>query len=269
MRVTEIFAKEKIEYVSALDLTSFDIRRPDILARRGMDAGDVKCALVFLMPYYFNDGAGNVSLYARPRDYHAYTAELFPRLEAELRAEFGGSFCGFSDKSPIEETDAALRAGLAARGDSYVIISEKYGSFVFIGEILTDVPASKMGLDGTPKEIRECLHCGACRRSCPMKNGRECLSAVTQKKGELSDDEKAYIVENGSVWGCDICQTSCPMNKNIAETPIKFFRENRISTLDRGTLENMSDEEFALRAFSWRGKKTVLRNVALFENIDG
>lgn len=266
MRVTDIFGKEKIEYVSALDISTADLRRPDILERRGMAAKDVKCALVFLMPYYVGGEDGNVSFYARPRDYHHFCAELFPRLEAALTAEFGGRFCGFSDKSPIEETDAALRAGLCLRGDSYVVINEKYGSFVFIGEVLTDLPASAMGLDGTPKEIRECLHCGACRRACPMKNGRDCLSAVTQKKGELSGDEKAYIVENGSVWGCDVCQTVCPLNKNVAETPIDFFKENRISRLDRKTLDEMSDEEFSLRAFSWRGKKTVLRNVSLFEN---
>ena len=266
MRATEIFRKEKIEYVAALDLTAADLRRPDILSRRGMEAGDVRCALVFLMPYFVKDTGGNISLYARPRDYHTYTAELFPRLEAALAAEYGGKFVGFSDKSPIEETDAALRAGLCVRGDSYVIINEKYGSFVFIGEVLTDVPAEKMELDGTPKKAGECLHCGACRRACPMKNGRDCLSAVTQKKGELSDGEKAYIIENGSVWGCDICQTVCPLNRNVSETPIDFFRENRISTLDKKTLDEMTDEEFALRAFSWRGKKTVLRNVSLFEN---
>ena len=268
MTVNEIFEKEKLEYVSTLDITPADIRRTDIIERRGMSADDVRCALVFLMPYYVDDRGGNVSLYARPRDYHAYTAELFPRLEAALTNEFGGRFLGFSDKSPIEETEAALRAGLAVRGDSYVIINEKYGSFVFIGEVLADLPASAMGLDGSPKDIRECLHCGACRRACPMKNGRECLSAVTQKKGELSDDEKAYIVENGSVWGCDICQTVCPMNKNVAETPISFFRENRISHLDRKTLEEMTDEEFARRAFSWRKKETVMRNVALFESAE-
>lgn len=265
MTVKEIFEKEKIEYVSALDIDASAIRRPDIVERRGMKADEVRCALVFLMPYYVNDGDGNISLYARPRDYHAYTAELFPRLEATLENTFGGRFVGFSDKSPIEETGAALRAGLCVRGDSYVIINEKYGSFVFIGEFLTDVPAEKMGLCGAPHKVGECLHCGACRRACPMKDGRDCLSAVTQKKGELTDDEKKYIVENGSVWGCDICQTICPMNKNIAETPIPFFRENRISRLDRKTLDEMSDEEFSRRAFSWRKKETVMRNIALFE----
>ena len=266
MTVNEIFANEKIEYVAALDIDVSDIRRADILMRRGIEAENARCALVFLIPYYVDDGEGNVSLYARPRDYHAYCAELFPRIESELEKKFGGVFRGFADKSPIEETQAALRAGLAVRGDSYVIINEKYGSFVFIGEVITTNTASSLGLDGTPKPIRECLHCGACRRACPMKNGRECLSAVTQKKGDLNDDEREYIRENGYVWGCDICQISCPLNSKIEETPIDFFRRDRMPTLTRSLLDKMTDEEFQSRAFSWRGRATVERNVDIFGN---
>ena len=266
MNVRDIFLRENIEYVAALDLTSDDIRRPDILLRRGLSPENARCALVFLIPYYVIDGEGNVSLYARARDYHAFCDGLFLRVTAALEEEFGGTFIGFADKSPIEETQAALRAGLCVRGDSYVVINEKYGSFVFIGEVITDRSASSLGLDGAPKEIRECLHCGACRRACPMKNGRECLSAVTQKKGELSDDEREYIRENGYVWGCDICQLACPLNKNISQTPIEFFRTDRIPTLSRDVLEGMTDEEFSARAFSWRGRKTVERNIDIFGN---
>jgi len=267
MSVKEIFKNENIEYVSALTLRDGDVRRPDILARRGLAVGDAKTAIMFLIPYYVNDKAtGNVSLYARAKDYHFYCETLFKRVEAALTAEYGGVFIGFADKSPIEETRAALEAGLAVRGDSYVIINEKYGSFVFIGEIITNVEASALGFDGAKKEINECFHCGACRRACPMKDGRECLSFVTQKKGTLTDDEETYIVENGYVWGCDICQTVCPYNKNIAETPIDFFKEDRIARLDLKTLDNMSDVEFNMRAFSWRGKTTLVRNLMLFEN---
>ena len=266
MTVNEIFANEKIEYVAALDLSASDVRRPDIMLRKGLSPDDARCALVFLIPYYMRGESGNVSLYARAKDYHAYCDALFPRVESALKNEFGGTFVGFADKSPIEETQAALRAGLAVRGDSYVIINEKYGSYVFIGEIITNNTAEKMGLDGSPKPVRECMHCGACRRDCPMKNGRGCLSAVTQKKGELSDDEKAYIREYGYVWGCDICQNACPLNKNAAQTPIEFFRADRIPTLSRVILDKMSDDEFAARAFSWRGRATVERNIDIFGN---
>lgn len=101
----------------------------------------------------------------------------------------------------------------------------------------------------------------------------DCLSAVTQKKGELTPEEAAYIRKYGSAWGCDICQTSCPLVRRAiereAKTPIEFFYRDRISTLTSGTVNAMSDEEFAARAFSWRGRKTILRNLALFEEQSG
>lgn len=267
MRISEIFAREKIEYFGALDISMNDIRRTDVIERRGFDASLFRTAIVFLIPYYVNDGVpGNVSLYARSRDYHAYCDGLFGTLEKEFKAEYGGTFLGFADKSPIEETGAAQKAGLCVRGDSYVVINEKYGSYVFIGEIITDIPASVLGLDGTPKEARGCLHCGKCRMACPMvQTGNDCLSRLTQKKGELTPDEEEYIKKYGYVWGCDICQNVCPLNEGVSETPIDFFRKDRIAYLDGATLDGIDDEEFQTRAFSWRGRKTVERNVKLFE----
>ena len=224
---------------------------------------------MFLIPYYVGDGEGNVSLYARPMDYHYYCDELFPRLCGKLCEKFGGRFVGFSDKSPIEEADAACRAGLGIIGDSYVIINKKYGSFVFLAEVFTDNAPEVFGCDPQGDfPLSYCPHCGACRRACPMtESGMDCLSAVTQKKGELSENERAYIKKYGSVWGCDICQLACPLVKKAiesgAETPIEFFRENRIKNLTVETLSGMTDEEFRKRAFSWRGKATLERNIEL------
>ncbi len=90
---------------------------------------------------------------------------------------------------------------------------------------------------------------------------------MTQKKGELSEKEKEYIVKYKSAWGCDICQLVCPLVqkaiKNGAQTPISFFREDRIKNLTSDGLCAMSDEEFGKRAFSWRGKATIKRNLEL------
>ena len=263
-----IFLSEKIECFAPLPIEKCKLRRPDLLFRAGLPAEQAKTAIMFLIPYYVGDGEGNVSLYARPMDYHYYCDELFPRLCGKLCEKFGGRFVGFSDKSPIEEVDAC-RSVLGIIGDSYVIINKKYGSFVFLAEVFTDNAPEVFGCDPQGDfPLSYCPHCGACRRACPMmESGMACLSAVTQKKGELSENERAYIKKYGSVWGCDICQLACPLVKKAiesgAETPIEFFRENRIKNLTAETLSDMTDEEFRKRAFSWRGKATLERNIEL------
>lgn len=265
----DVFSAENIECFAPVPIEKCRLRRPDLLERAGLPANEAKTVIMFLIPYYDDDGDGNISLYARPMDYHLYCDGLFPRLCGKLCEKFGGKFVGFADKSPIEEADAACRAGLGVIGDSYVIINEKYGSFVFIAEVFTDIESEKFGCDKNGEyPLSYCVHCGACKRACPMiSEGMDCLSAVTQKKGELSEKEKEYIIKYKSAWGCDICQLACPMVqkaiKNGARTPISFFRENRIKNLTAEELCGMSDEEFRKRAFSWRGKATIKRNIDL------
>lgn len=270
--LADVFSDEKIEYFAPVPIEKCRVRRSDVISSRGIAPESIRTAIMFLIPYYVDDGVnGNISLYARSLDYHFYCEELFPRLCGTLEKKFGGRFIGFADKSPIEEADAASRAGLGKIGDSYVIINEKYGSFVFIGEILTDIAPEAFGCSANAVyEPSYCDHCGACRAACPMtKDGGECLSAVTQKKGELSEDEKEYIIKHKSAWGCDICQLACPLVqstiKNGAQTPIEFFYHDRIARLDSERVNAMTDGEFSRRAFSWRGKNTILRNLSLFE----
>ena len=265
------FAEEKIEYFGVLPFSACRLRRPDIIERKGISSESIESAIMLLVPYYVNDGAGNISLYARSGDYHHYCDLLFERLLPKLEARFGGRFLGFADKSPIEENIAASMAGLGKLGDNYMLINEKYGSFVFLGEILSTVKAEVLGFDGKIAEPAYCPHCGACKRACPMMiEDMECLSAVTQKKGVLSDEEADYLKKYGSAWGCDLCQLACPLNQKVlangVETPIDFFRENRISTLTSEVLEKMSDEEFKARSFSWRGKAPLLRNLELLSH---
>ncbi len=266
--MTEFFAEEKIEYFGVLPFSACRLRRPDIIERKGVSAESIQSAVMLLVPYYINDGAGNISLYARSGDYHDYCDALFERLLPKLEARFGGRFLGFADKSPIEENIAASMAGLGKLGDNYMLINETYGSFVFLAEILSTNPPELLGWDGKIAEPTYCPHCGACKRACPMViDGMDCLSAVTQKKGVLSDKEADYLKKYGSAWGCDLCQLACPLNQKVlakgTETPIDFFRENRISTLTVEKLEEMTDAEFRARSFSWRGKAPLLRNLEI------
>ena len=64
-----------------------------------------------------------------------------------------------------------------------------------------------------------------------------------------------------TVWGCDECQRYCPYNKECELTPIAFFYTDRISKLTGDVLCEMPKEEFNKRAFAWRGRRTVERNL--------
>ena len=106
---------------------------------------------------------------------------------------------------------------------------------------------------------------------CPMNiEGCDCLSAISQKKGKLTEEERNLLIKYDTVWGCDICQEVCPHTKRaISEksiyTPIDFFYQNRIELLTKEKIMSMSDDEFSSRAFSWRGRETIMRNIELFE----
>ena len=267
-KIKDFFRREKIEYYSAVPLSECKVIKPYLLGRSAISA-DTGSALVFLAPYYTGDYGGNVSLYAVPRDYHIYFSRLFGELCALLTSFFPDcAFHGFADHSPVDEVHAASKAGLGAIGDNGLLINDKYSSFVFIGAICSNLGASEYGDIAQVSEIAECLRCGKCAAVCPSRalgrgnKNATCLSAVTQKKGALTADEVALIRRHGSVWGCDLCQTQCPMVKP-AVTEIEFFHRNIIANLDSRTLAEMSDAEFAQRAYSWRGRETIARNLQI------
>ena len=259
--IKKFFEEEKIDLFAALPLHACPVLRPDLLAR----LPGARTALLFAVPYRAGAHPGrNVSLYALAPDYHFYMRELGQRLIAFLSKRFPEAhFAAFADHSPLDERIAAARAGLGRLGDNRLLITERYGSFVFLGEVLSDLPPEALGAV-LPREPEECLHCGACGAVCPGK-GQVCASGISQKKGELTPEEEALVLKTGLVWGCDLCQTVCPLNNNAEETPIAYFRTDLIERLDAQALENLHGKEFRRRAFSWRGRQVLLRNIALYE----
>ncbi len=275
MDIRTLFLEEKIEYFAPIQLSRLNIQKPYLLSRCGVDA-QTGSALVICVPYY-SGRVENISAYACARDYHLYFERLFDRLIPKLRDTFKGySFYGFADRSPISEVYAAALGGLGVVGENHLLITEKYSSFVFIGEIISDMPACEYGLDVREGEAERCIGCGACKRGCPAGlDVSACLSSLTQKKGELDDEEKKRIIEHGVAWGCDKCQNVCPYTKNAINsgsifTPIDFFYESRMEKIDLDALYKMNDEEFFSRAFSWRGKETLARNLKILgEEVNG
>ena len=265
-----IFREYGVEYAGAVPFSACRVFAEDIITRRGIEPQKLKTAVLFLVPYYVADAeAGNISVYARAHDYHLFFERLYADITPRLEAAYGAKFYGFADKSAIAEVHAASLARLGKIGDSGLIINEKYGSYVFIGEMLTEAPPEVFGIDERGDfEPSYCNHCGACKKACPMSEGLGCLSMVTQKKGELTPEERDFILRHGSAWGCDICAAACPYTKKAVAagnvTPIEFFKTDRIAHLTAAQVEAMDKATFRERAFAWRGKKTILRNLEIF-----
>ncbi len=265
--LSRFFFDEGIEAFGVLPYEACRVTNPALLSRRV--AFSPRSVIVFLIPYYAGP-SDNLSLYAVSRDYHLYMEGLFVRLTEYLRAESPeGEFCAFADHSPIDERHAAVTAGLGMYGDNGLLIHSKYGSLVFIGEMFSSLPPP----EGTVLHpARGCEHCGACRRACPtgaLSGQGDCLSEITQRKGELPEEAFALMRRYRTVWGCDRCQTACPHTRRAIEagviTPIGFFHEARLPHLNTAILAAMSPEQFRTRAFAWRGRKTIERNLLHYE----
>lgn len=265
--LSEYFSERGIRLFAPIPLSACRVGRKYLLDRAEIDP-TAGTAILLAIPYFTRaaDSERNLSAYAVPRDYHLFFRDLFDDLLPRLRERYPNDrFAGFADHSPIDERDAAAQAGLGIIGKNGMLITERYSSYVFLGEVITSAT-----LPCSAREIRYCEDCGACRRACPMEEIGTCLSALTQKKGTLTDAEEETIRRYGSVWGCDICGEVCPHTRRALlagtiDSEIPFFSEQTVSRLTLSDLDAMDDAAFSARAFAWRGRETIRRNLLLFE----
>ena len=249
------FEAEHIRYYASLPLSECTLLYPRKLPAYA--AG----VCFFLIPYRVNDKAArNVSQYAVARDYHLYVKELEARLAPLLS---GVEFALFTDNSPFAERTCAQKAGLGRFGKNRLLIHPECGSYFFIGSIVLPFPIS-IAQTGEKCKSDLCENCERCLRACPAARGDapECLAGLTQKK-RVTPEEEAVIRKYPLRWGCDVCQDVCPYNKNVPDTPIEFFHKDRLPYLTPEILCAMTDEEFAERAYAWRGRAVIERNVNL------
>lgn len=267
-----VFASEGITQYAAIPFSACRVTLPRLLER---DPDFIpRTVLLYLVPYYAGP-TENLSLYAASRDYHLFFRSFGEKLVGYLQTVFpDGGFRSYGDHSPIAECDAAAKAGLGVIGRNGLLINPKYASLVFIGDVVTDVPPEDFPACRDAQAVSYCENCGACAAACPTGilagKGALCLSAVTQKKGDLTPEETELILSHGSAWGCDLCQTSCPhvrraIKSGDALTPVDFFKADRTPRLTYDRIAAMPDDEFNSRAYAWRGRKTLLRNLALLE----
>ncbi|MBE6530365.1 MAG: epoxyqueuosine reductase [Ruminococcaceae bacterium] len=264
--LSELFSEYQIDLYSPIPLSACEIRKPYLLEREGISEGT---AVLIAVPYFTRACLSpnrNLSAYAVSRDYHGFFNAFFEDLLPLLREKYSTErFAGFADHSPIAELQAAAHAGLGVIGKNSLLITEKYSSYVFLGELITTAR-----LSAKIQPLQSCVGCNACKKNCPMDKIGTCLSALTQKKGELTREEQDSLLSFGSVWGCDLCQEVCPYTKKAIQTgsvfsPIPYFQKNCISHMTLKELNEMSDEEFSRRAYSWRGRETIRRNLQIME----
>ena len=246
--------------------SSFDALKDRLVPCRAASRlpAHAKTVITVLFPYYLgeeNYAGRNVSRYAVPADYHLIAGRYLQEMARRLREAYPENvFEPFIDNSPIPEVRAAVNAGLGVLGRNSLFIHPVYGSWVFLGEIVPDryfAPAEK--------KPSSCGDCGACEKACPGgaigKNGvdpEKCLSYLSQKKGELSAETGEKMKTLGCAWGCDVCQSVCPHNQNAAKTPIPEFYETAAPHVT-------PDTPVEGRAFAWRGKKVIERNLKAVE----
>ena len=255
-KISTFLKSENIEFFKALPFSECEV-----VNERKLKGLDAKSCIVFLIPYYTGEYPDrNISLYSVSRDYHLFAKELEEPLLYHVQAE-PYFFRPFADATPVNEKRLALKANLGVLGENGLIINEVYKSYVFIGEIITDAVFDEVEYH-TPSEQKGCISCGKCKNICPFlrKESDVCFSALNQKK-VLDEDELKVVLSRKIRWGCDDCQDVCPMNQSPKVTPISFFHKDIISVLTSEVINSMTDEEFSQRAYSWRGKNTILRNL--------
>jgi epoxyqueuosine reductase len=158
---------------------------------------------------------GAISVYAQGDDYHEVIKPRLKALGRWLQNEAGGELKVFVDTAPLLEKPLAERAGAGWQGKHTNLVSRDYGSWLFLGSILTT-------LDLVPDapEPMACGTCRACLDVCPTNafpapfelDARRCISYQTiELKGPVPREFRAAL--GNRIYGCDDCLAVCPWNK--------------------------------------------------------
>ena len=201
-------------------------------------------------------------------DYHYILQDKLERLARgieELTADF--EYKGMVDTGALVDTAVARRAGIGFIGKNGLVISKEFGSYMFLGELITNLE-----LEPDQPVDYDCGDCNRCVEACPTScllgdstmDARRCLSFQTQDKGMMDLEFRKKI--KTVIYGCDICQICCPYNKGIDSPPVvdidpDLAQPELIPFLELSN--GQFKEKFGLIAGSWRGKNILQRNAII------
>ena len=201
-------------------------------------------------------------------DYHYVLQDKLDRLAKgieELTANF--EYKGMVDTGALVDTAVARRAGIGFIGKNGLVISKEFGSYMFLGELITN-------LDIEPDQPVDygCGDCNRCVTACPTScligdgtmNAKRCLSFQTQDKGIMDLEFRKKI--KTVIYGCDICQICCPYNKGL-DNPLATEIDPDLAHPELLPFLELSNgqfkEKFGHIAGSWRGKNILQRNAII------
>lgn len=202
-------------------------------------------------------------------DYHKVLKEKIELLIDEIKRKVDFEYKYFVDTGPLIDRELARKAGIGYYGKNCSIINDEYGSFIFLGYILTN-----LDLEFSEEVSNKCGDCDLCLKACPTGalegackfNPKKCISYLTQTKDNIPINLREKM--GMKIYGCDTCQLVCPKNKNIKKSTHKEFMPNITKGyIDIEELLSMSNKEFKKRygemAGSWRGKNILKRNAII------
>ncbi|WP_042356607.1 tRNA epoxyqueuosine(34) reductase QueG [Bacillus rubiinfantis] len=203
-------------------------------------------------------------------DYHHVLKDRLQKLEEFILSKVPNArLKSMVDTGELSDRAVAVRAGIGWSGKNCAVITPEFGSYVYIGEMMTTIPFPP----DTPIE-EQCGTCTKCLDACPTGalvqggqiNAKRCISFLTQTKDLIPDEFRDKI--GNRIYGCDSCQTACPHNKG---KDFHFHSElepdPEIAKPLLKPILHLSNREFKLTfgkvAGSWRGKKPIQRNAMI------
>lgn len=235
---------------------------------------DARTILSIAFPYYHDEQNmdNGFSIYTKRPDYHHVVKGYLGKI-CEFIESLGGKAEAFVDSNTLPERYIAYLAGIGFIGRNNMVITKKYGSYVFLGEIITDleIPCADKHSFEEIREYTECGECTNCIKECPTKsinrhqiNPNICLSYITQKK-EITKKEMSLL--KGNVFGCDFCQLRCPYNEKVKKNVLPEFETLDYMNEDISVYASMNNQYFkdkiSKTSCGWRGKNVIKRNAII------
>ncbi len=206
--------------------------------------------------------SGNISIYARGRDYHDTVKKRLKSLARWIAGRWPGDLKVFVDTAPVMEKPLAQQAGIGWQGKHTNLVAREFGSWLFLGEIYLS-----LALEADAAEGDHCGTCTNCLDACPTKafpapyrlDARRCISYLTIEHRGMIPLELRPLIGN-RIYGCDDCLAVCPWNKYArATTEPDFLPRAELIAPRLAELARLDDAAFR-RIFAGTSIKRIGRN---------